>query len=140
MPSDRYLALSVGQTAATRHTVSDLDVVLFAAVTGDHNPVHLDVQHAARTPFGERIAHGMLTAGFISATLAMHVPGPGSVYLSQSLRFVRPVRLGDCITTRVEIVELIPAKRRVRLSTSCRNQAGDLVLDGEALILLPLAS
>ena len=117
--------------------VAEMDVVLFAAITGDGNPVHLDARAAARSRFGGRIAHGMLTAGFVSATMAMQLPGPGAVYLSQSLRFVRPVRIGDAITTRVEIRELNAVKRRVRLATVCRNQSGELVLDGEAVILVP---
>ncbi len=135
--SDRYAALAVGQFAAMTRTVSDTDVVLYAAITGDLNPVHVDDAAAAASRFGGRIAHGMLSGGFVSAILASQLPGPGTVYLSQSLRFVRPVRINDTITTRVEIVELIEAKRRVRLATTCRNQTGDLVLDGEAMVMLP---
>lgn len=135
--ADRFAALAVGQSAQMTRTVLESDLVLFAAITGDLNPVHLDAHHAAATQFRGRIAHGMLTAGFVSATMAMHVPGPGAVYLSQSLRFVRPVRIGDAITTHVEVVELLPTERHVRLSTTCRNQAGKVVLDGEAVILVP---
>ena len=138
--ADRFSTLAIGQSAHMRRTVTDSDLVLFAAITGDSNPVHLDEQHAAASRFGGRIAHGMLTAGFVSATMAMQLPGPGAVYLSQSLRFLRPVRIGDAITTRVEIVELMIESRRVRLTTTCRNQSGKVVLDGEAVILVPKES
>ena len=134
--ADRFARFAVGQSASMTRTVSESDIVLFAAITGDANPVHLDVAAAKASRFGGRIAHGMLTAGFVSATMAMQLPGPGAVYLSQSLRFLRPVRIGDVITTRVEIIELLFAQRHVRLTTVCRNQADKQVLDGEALILV----
>jgi len=134
---DALLSLVVGQFATSSRVVSDTDVVLYAAITGDLNPVHVDDAFATASRFGGRIAHGMLTGGFISAILASQLPGPGTIYLSQSLRFVRPVRIGDTITTRVEIVEIIEGKRRVRLATTCRNQRDELVLDGEAMVLLP---
>jgi 3-hydroxybutyryl-CoA dehydratase len=129
--------LQIGQSAEFVKTVSSEDVILFAEITGDFNPVHLDEAAAAKSLFGGRIAHGMLTAGLISATLAGKLPGPGSVYLSQSLRFTAPVRIGDTVTTRVEVTELNLPKRRVKLSTVCRNQKGDVVVDGEATILVP---
>ncbi len=134
---DRFASLAVGQSASRTHTVTDTDVVLFATVTGDTNPVHLDEEFARSSRFGARIAHGMLSGGFISAIIAAELPGPGSIYMSQSLRFLRPVLIGDSVTTRVEIVELFETKRRVRLATSVRNQRGEAVVDGEALILLP---
>jgi 3-hydroxybutyryl-CoA dehydratase len=109
----------------------------FAALTGDANPVHLDESYAAGTMFGGRIAHGMHVAGLISAVLGMRLPGPGAVYLEQSLRFRRPVRIGDTVTARVEVLDVIPERRRVRLATTCRTQHGDLVVDGEALIMVP---
>lgn len=137
---DRFAQLAVGQSASMARSVSDLDIVLFSVVTGDANPAHLDEAHAQQSRFKGRIAHGMLTAGFVSATMAMHLPGPGAIYLSQTLRFVRPVRVGDVITTRVEVLELIEATRRVRLATVCRNQDQKVVLDGEALILVPKGS
>ena len=133
----RYEELQVGMSAERSRTVGEDDVRRFAEVSGDHNPVHLDEAAAARTMFGTRIAHGMLSASFISATLAMEMPGPNTIYLSQTLRFTRPVKLGDTVTTRVEVAELIPAKRRARLLTTCRNQRGETVLDGEATILIP---
>lgn len=129
--------LVVGQSAELSRTVTLDDIARFAEVTGDDNPVHLDEAAAARTPFGRRIAHGMLSAGYISAVLGTRLPGPGVIYMSQQLRFTRPVFPGDTITARVEVLELMPAKRRARLQTTCRNQAGDVVLDGEALVMMP---
>jgi 3-hydroxybutyryl-CoA dehydratase len=134
MPFD---ALAVGQTAELARTVTETDVVLFAGVTGDLNPVHMDEEAARRSRFGGRIAHGMLTAGLISAVLGTRLPGPGAIYTAQTLRFTRPVRIGDTVTARVEIVELVPEKQRVRLTTTCTNQEGDRVLEGEATLLVP---
>ncbi len=136
-PVDRFTRLAVGQSAAMVRTVTDTDILLFAVATGDLNPVHLDQAFAERSSFGGRIAHGMLTAGFISATMATHLPGPGAIYLTQSMRFLRPVRIGDVISTHVTVLELDPAKRHVRLATVCRNHAGKVVLDGEAQVLVP---
>ena len=133
----RFDELEPGRSAAMSKTVTEADVVLFAVVTGDFNPAHLDQTYAERSRFGGRIAHGMPSAGFISACLAMRLPGPGTVYLSQSLRFLRPVRIGDTVTARVEVAELFPAKRRVRLLTACSNQEGEAVVEGEALVWLP---
>jgi 3-hydroxybutyryl-CoA dehydratase len=129
--------LAIGQTAEFSKTVTETDVVLYAGITGDLNPAHIDQVAAEKGRFGGRIAHGMLTAGFISAVLAMKLPGPGTIYLSQSLRFLRPVRIGDTVTARVEILEILAGKRRVRLATSCSNQQAELVLDGEALVMIP---
>jgi 3-hydroxybutyryl-CoA dehydratase len=128
--------LEVGQTAAVANTVTERDVVLFAEITGDRNPVHLDAEAAARSRFGGRIAHGMLTASYISAVLGMRLPGPGTVYLEQNLRFLKPVPLGAVVTAEVEVLELFPERRRVRLATRCRNEEGELVLDGSATVLL----
>ncbi|NNC32862.1 MaoC family dehydratase [Longimicrobium terrae] len=120
-------------------TVTETDVVLFAGVTGDMNPAHMDAVAAAAGPFGGRVAHGMLTAGLVSAVLAMRLPGPGTIYLTQSLRFVRPVRIGDTVTARVEVVEVMERRRRVRLATTATNQDGETVLDGEAVVMVPAA-
>lgn len=128
--------LRVGDAAEMAKTVTESDIALFAGVTGDFNPVHVDAVAAERSMFGERIAHGMLSAGFISAVLGMRLPGPGSVYLSQTLRFTKPVRIGDTVTARVEVLEVIAAKRRVRLATTCRNQRGETVVDGEAVVMI----
>ncbi|MBB4635556.1 3-hydroxybutyryl-CoA dehydratase [Longimicrobium terrae] len=129
----------VGETAQMSRTVTETDVVLFAGVTGDMNPAHMDAVAAAAGPFGGRVAHGMLTAGLVSAVLAMRLPGPGTIYLTQSLRFVRPVRIGDTVTARVEVVEVMERRRRVRLATTATNQDGETVLDGEAVVMVPAA-
>ncbi len=130
-------SLAPGARAEMTRTITDADIVAYAALTGDENPVHLDEEAAKASVFGGRVAHGMLTAGLLSAVLGMRLPGPGAVYLSQTLRFLRPVRPGDAVTARVEVLEVLPARRRVRLATSCVNQHGDIVLDGEAMVLLP---
>lgn len=131
----RFDELFVGQTAEYSKTVTDADVMAFAGVTGDFNPVHVDAEAAAKTRFGGRIAHGMLGGGLISAAIANRLPGPGSIYLAQSLKFTAPVRLDDTVTVTVEVIELLP-KKRVRLSTRCRNQNGEAVIDGEATVLM----
>lgn len=129
--------LEVGMTAELERTIAGADVDDFARVTGDTNPVHVDEEAARRSRFGGRIAHGMLTAGVISAVLGTRLPGPGAIYVGQTLRFTRPVPVGTTVTARVEIIELIPEKRRVRLATTCRDQEGQTVLDGEATLLVP---
>jgi 3-hydroxybutyryl-CoA dehydratase len=129
--------IRVGQAAEFAKTITEADVVLFAGVTGDFNPLHVNQVAAEASRFGGRIAHGMLTASLISTVIGMHLPGPGCVYLGQTLRFARPVRIGDTITARAEVVELIAAKRRLRLATICTNQDGETVLDGEATVLVP---
>jgi 3-hydroxybutyryl-CoA dehydratase len=131
--------IAVGQWAEHTKTITEADVVLFAGITGDFNPVHVDEVSASASQFGGRIAHGMLVASLISAAIAMKLPGPGSIYMSQSLRFTRPVRIGDTVTARVEVLELIAEKSRVRVKTECRNQGGDVVITGEALLFVPSA-
>jgi len=126
--------LIVGLSAEFTKTVTETDIVMYAGITGDFNPVHVNRVYAENSRFGGRIAHGMLTAGFVSAVLGMKLPGEGSIYMSQTLRFTKPVYIGDTITARIEVVELFPPKKRVRLVTSCRNQNGDAVLDGEAMV------
>lgn len=135
----RFADLALGLSAEFTKTVTETDVVLYAGITGDLNPAHIDAVSAETGRFGGRIAHGMLSAGLISAVLGTRLPGPGTIYLSQSLRFLRPVRIGDTVTARVEIAELIAAKQRVRLATRCVNQEGEAVLDGEALVWVPEA-
>ena len=128
--------LTVGMTASFFHTLTDADVRLFADLTGDHNPLHLDETFAQKTRFKGRIAHGMLSASFISTVVAI-LPGPGTIYLSQSLAFRAPVRIGDTVEAQVTVTEIEPAKRRVHLKTVCR--VGDtVVIDGEALVLVPV--
>jgi 3-hydroxybutyryl-CoA dehydratase len=132
----KFEELEVGQSAEFAKTISDEDVMLFAKVSGDFNPVHVDEAAAANSRFGSRIAHGLLTAGLISAAIAGKLPGPGSVYLSQTLRFTAPVRIGETVTATVKVIEIVAAKRRVKLSTVCRNQKGETVVDGEALVMV----
>ena len=127
-----------GVTAEMSKTITETDVALYAGITGDFNPVHVDAVAAARSRFGGRIAHGMLSAGLISAVLGMKLPGPGSIYLSQSLKFTRPVRIGDTVTAQVSVAAVNAEKRRVTLTTICRNQDGETVLEGEALVLVPV--
>jgi 3-hydroxybutyryl-CoA dehydratase len=123
--------LSVGMRESFRKQVTAADVAAFAEISGDHNPIHLDEAFAAKTPFGGRIAHGIFTASFVSATIATRLPGQGAIYISQSLRFLAPVRIGDIVDTTVEVIELVPRGRRVKLKCECR--VGDkVVLDGEA--------
>lgn len=128
--------LTIGLTAQAARTVTEADVVAFADVSGDHNPVHLDADYAATTPFGERIAHGMLSAAYISALIASELPGPGAIYLGQTLSFRRPVKLGDEVTTRLEVLSLDDAKARAVLKTTC-SVGGKAVIEGEATIMVP---
>lgn len=128
--------ITLGQTASFRKTVTEADVVLFAGITGDHNPVHTDEEYARSTPFGRRIAHGLLTSSLVSTVLGNQLPGPGTIYLSQSLRFMAPVFIGDTVTASVEVTALDPLKQRVTLTTRCR--VGErTVLEGEALVKAP---
>ncbi len=127
--------LALGMAASIAKTVAESDIQAFAEVTGDRNPVHLDEAYAAGTPFKGRIAHGMLSAGLISAVFGMELPGPGSIYVSQTLNFKGPVRIGDRLVARVEVAELMP-KRRARFACTC--SVGDkIVLDGEAILMVP---
>ena len=128
--------LEPGMSASTAKTITDADLVLFAAVSTDVNPAHLDEEYGKTTPFGGRIAHGMLSAGFISAVLANQLPGPGTIYLSQTLRFKAPVRPGDTVKATVTVKEVIAAKNRVALDTVCT--VGDtVVIEGECLMMPP---
>jgi 3-hydroxybutyryl-CoA dehydratase len=125
-----------GMTALYARTVTDADIVLFAGISGDFNPVHLNHEFAAGTMFEGRIAHGMLAASFISTVLGTKLPGPGCIYLSQSLKFKAPVRSGDTVNARVTVVDVIPDKGRVRLLTVCM-VANEVVLEGEAQVIVP---
>jgi 3-hydroxybutyryl-CoA dehydratase len=126
--------LSVGMTEMLEKTVSSSDVVGFAQLTGDRNPIHLSERFAARTSFGKRIAHGLYTASLISAVLGTRLPGPGAIYIAQTLNFRAPVRIGDTVT--VTVAELMPEKSRARLACICAVD-GEVVLDGEALVKVP---
>jgi 3-hydroxybutyryl-CoA dehydratase len=133
IPFDQF---AIGQTAQTAKTITETDIILYSAISTDINPAHLDADFAATGPFGSRIAHGMLSAGLISAVLGNKLPGPGTIYLGQNLHFRRPVHVGDTVTAKVEITAIDPARRRVTLRTECyvRNL---LVIDGEALVTIP---
>jgi 3-hydroxybutyryl-CoA dehydratase len=128
--------LRVGMTASTGKTITEADILLYAAVSTDTNPLHIDAEAAAAGPFGQRVAHGMLTAGLISAVLGTKLPGPGSIYMGQTLRFRAPVKIGDTVTATAEITALDPVKKRATLKTTC-TVAGKLVIDGEALVIPP---
>jgi 3-hydroxybutyryl-CoA dehydratase len=128
--------LTVGQSETFAKTVTDADIVLYAGVSGDTNPVHLDDEYAAETMFKGRIAHGMLSASFISAVLGARMPGPGAIYLSQTLKFRAPVRPGDTVTARCEVMNIDLAKRRVTLKTECLVK-GAAVVEGEAVVMPP---
>ena len=128
--------LSVGDSAGMTRTVTDEVIQAFAEVSTDSNPVHLDQAYAEGTMFKGRIAHGMLSGAYVSAVIGMQLPGPGTIYLSQSLRFRRPVRLGDVVDVRVTVQALDPARGEVTLSTVCE-VAGKRVVEGEALVLAP---
>lgn len=130
--------LKVGDVAEFAKTVTETDIYLYAGITGDFNPAHVNEEYAKNTFFKTRIAHGMLTAGFISAIIANQLPGPGTIYLNQNLSFLAPVHIGDTITGRVEVIELME-KNRVRLKTTCTNQEGVIVLSGEGLVSPPRA-
>ena len=131
--------LEVGASESLAKTITDADIVLFAGVSCDTNPVHLDDEYAAGTRFGGRIAHGMLSAGLISAAIANRLPGPGTIYLGQSLRFLAPVRPGDTVTATVTVKEINTEKRRATLTTVCTVE-GIAVIEGEAQVLVPAAS
>ena len=128
--------LALGQTASTAKTITEADILMFTAVSTDTNPVHIDAEAAKASIFGERIAHGMLSAGLISAVLGTKLPGNGTIYLAQSLRFRAPVKIGDTVTATVEIIALDPAKKRATLKTVCA-VGGKPVIEGEAQVQVP---
>jgi len=129
--------MRIGDQGSFEKTVSETDVYLFAGITGDLNPAHCNARVMADSPFGERIAHGMLSAGFISCVLGMHLPGPGTVYLSQELKFLAPVKIGDTIKAVVEVIEMNVDKNRIVVRTWCENQNGKIVIDGKATVMPP---
>ena len=129
-----FSELKVGQKASIQKTFTAADVTAFAGISLDVNPIHVSEGYAKTTPFGRRIVHGILTSGLISAVLGNHLPGPGTVYLGQELRFCAPVYLGDDITAEVEILDLREEKKIVKLSTTCTNQDGVAVITGQATV------
>ncbi|KPA08865.1 enoyl-CoA hydratase [Candidatus Magnetomorum sp. HK-1] len=118
-------------------TISESDIYTFAGITGDLNPAHINEAYAKNTFFKGRIAHGMLLAGFISSVIGMKLPGPGTIYIKQDLAFKGPAKIGDTVTARVEAIEVNVEKNRVRLKTTCTNEAGKVLVDGEALVSPP---
>ena len=129
--------LHLGDKAEFTKTISESDVYQYAGVTGDFNPAHINQPHAENTFFKTRIVHGMLVAGFISTILGTQLPGPGTIYIQQTLKFTAPVHFGDTITASVEVAEIINDKNRIRLKTVCKNQNDKTVLDGEAMVSPP---
>lgn len=129
--------LKLGDKASVEKTISETDVYLYAGITGDLNPAHINEEYAKNTFFKTRIAHGMLTTGLISAVLGMKLPGCGTIYLGQELKFTAPVIIGDTVKAEVEVVEIIEEKNRIKLRTTCTNQKGDMVLDGVATVMPP---
>lgn len=132
----KFEDLAVGQSGVYARTVTEADILAFAGVTGDFNPVHVNEELAAASMFGGRIAHGMLSAGFISTVFGTKFPGPGSIYLSQTLKFKAPVKIGDTVVARCTIKELVPEKRKAKFDTVCTVK-GKVVLEGEAEIMIP---
>lgn len=128
--------LSIGDFDEYRKTVTETDLILFAGLTGDNNPMHIDEEFASQTRFGGRIAHGMLTASFISSVIGMKMPGSGCIYMGQNLRFMKPVRIGDTVTARATVIEIFPEKQRIKLLTECLVR-GEVVLTGDALVWVP---
>ena len=129
--------LKIRDKAQFTKTISETDIYLYAGVTGDFNPAHINEMYAKETHFKTRIAHGMLLAGFISTVIGNQLPGPGTIYIRQELNFLAPVRVGDTITAEVEINEILEEKKHVRLKTTCLNQDKEKVLDGEAMVSPP---
>jgi len=132
--------LKVGDRAQFAKTVSESDMYLYAGVTGDFNPAHINEEYAKKTFFETRIVHGMLTGGFISTVIGNQLPGSGTIYIRQELNFLAPVRIGDTITSQVEVLEIMTEKKQVRLKTTCFNQEEKTVLDGEAIVSPPRGS
>lgn len=126
--------ISIGQSAEFSKTLSESDIYLFAGISGDLNPFHVNEEYAKNTFFKGRIAHGMLLAGFISTVVGCYLPGPGAIYISQELRFLAPARIGDTITARAVVKEMDADKNRVILQTTCTNQEDTVVVDGKAVV------
>ena len=131
-----YEAIEIGETASISKMISEADIVNYAGIIGDFNPIHVNPEYAKTTMFGERIAHGMLTASFISTLVGCCIPGINALYLSQEVKFVRPVKIGDTITATAEVIEKIDAKRRVIMKTVITNQRGEVVIDGKAVTMV----
>ncbi len=129
--------INIGDTAEFAKTVTESDIYTYAGVSGDFNPAHINEAYAENTFFKTRIAHGMLSAGFISAILGTQLPGPGTIYLKQELNFTAPVKIGDTITAKAEVITMKPDKNRITLRTTCTNQRNEPVIEGEAVVMPP---
>jgi acyl dehydratase len=129
--------MKIGDTASTTKVFSSDEVRIFAEISGDKNPIHLDEKYASQTPFGKCLVHGILTSGLISSLLGMTLPGPGSVYIKQILNFRAPVYIGDTITATVTVIKVREDKPIITLETQCQNQDGVITIDGEAVLLAP---
>jgi 3-hydroxybutyryl-CoA dehydratase len=134
MQGKKINEISVGDTAEFSKTISEADIYMFAGITGDLNPFHINEAYAKQTFFKGRIAHGMLLAGFISTVVGCYLPGPGAIYVKQELKFLAPARIGDTITAKVVVTEVMEEENRIILDTFCLNQDGEKVLDGQALL------
>ncbi len=134
MPELAYDDIKTGDEASLTRTITEADILAFAHLTGDMNPVHIDADYAVKSMFGERIAHGMLLAGLISAVLGMQLPGPNSIYLGQDLKFTAPVKIGDTVKVVVTVTEKRDDKRIIKLRTTAANQRGEMVIDGTAVV------
>lgn len=139
MLGKKLTELRAGDSAEFSKTITESDIYLFAGVTGDLNPAHINEEYAKNTFFKGRIAHGMLLAGFISTVIGCHLPGPGTIYIGQDLKFRAPARIGDTVTAKVVVKDIVEDKNRVILETTCTNQDGVLLLDGQATVSPPKA-
>lgn len=131
--------LHIGDSATFQKTLTESDVYLFAGVSGDQNPAHINEVYASGTRFKTRIVHGMLTGSLISTVLGMHLPGPGTIYLEQTLKFTAPTKIGDTVEARVEVTEILAEKNIVKLETTCTNQDGVVLVKGQATVMPPKA-
>lgn len=129
--------LALGEKSVFEKTISESDVYLFAGISGDLNPAHINQVQSEKTIFKGRIAHGILVTGLISTVLAMQLPGPGTIYISQQVKFLAPVRIGDTVRAEAEVIDINVARNRVTLRTCCYNQEGTQVIDGEAVVMPP---
>ncbi len=134
MPELAYADIKIGADASFAKTITEGDVVQYAGLTGDFNPIHIDAEYARQSVFKERIAHGMLVSGLISAVLGMQLPGPNAIYLGQELRFMAPVKIGDTVTATVTVTDKRDDKQIITLKTTVSNQRGEVVIDGQAVV------
>jgi 3-hydroxybutyryl-CoA dehydratase len=134
VPELAYSEIKVGDEASFAKTITEADVVLYAGLSGDFNPIHIDAEYARESLFKERVAHGMLVSGLISAVLGTRLPGPNSIYLGQDLKFTAPIKIGDTVTAVVTVTEKRDDKRIIKLRTAVSNQRGETVIEGSAVV------